>query len=55
MVLRVSFEGNLSVAVSALEVEPENFDSQISFFITYLHSHIKLGSNVEIVSACIAP
>ena len=55
MVFRVSFEGYFSIAIGAFEVEPENLDAKIHLFIANFHSHVKLGSNVEVVSTCITP
>jgi hypothetical protein len=54
MVFGISFEGNFGIAVGAFEVEPEDFDAQVSLFIAYLHTHVKLGSDVEIICAGIA-
>ena len=55
MVLGISFECDFCVAVGALEVEPEDLDAQIGLFVTDLHSHVELGTDVQIVLTGIAP
>ena len=54
VVFGVSFEGNLSVAASALEVEAEDLDVKIGLQVAYLHTHVEFCSNVEIVSTGVA-
>lgn len=54
MILGVGFECDFSIAVGAFEVKPENLNAEICLFIAYLHTHIELGADVEVVSTCIA-
>ena len=54
MVLGISFEGDLGVAIGAFEVEPEDFDAQIGLLVTDLHTHVELSTDVKIVGTCIA-
>jgi hypothetical protein len=54
VILGVSFKGDLGIAIGALEVEPEDFDAQVCLFVTDLHTHVELCSDIKIVSTCIA-
>lgn len=54
MVFGISFECDFTVAVSAFEVKSKDFDAEIGLLVTYLHTHIELGADVEIVGAGVA-
>lgn len=54
MIFGVSFETDFIVAISALEVESKDFNAKVSLLIAYLHSHVELGADVQIVRAHIA-
>jgi hypothetical protein len=54
MIFGVSFECDFAIAIGAFEVESEDLNAQVCLFVTNLHTHVELGSNVEIVSASVA-
>ena len=55
MVFGVSFEGNFGIAICAFEVEAEDFDPKVGFFVANFHSHVEFGADVEVISAGVAP
>ena len=55
MVFGVSFKCDFTVAIGTFEVETKNLDTEIGLFVTNFHSHVKFGTDVEIVGAGIAP
>lgn len=54
MVLGIRLERDFSIAIGAFEVKPEDFDAQICLLVTYLHTHVELGTDVQIVCTGIA-
>jgi hypothetical protein len=46
MIFRISLERNFRVTDGAFEVESKDFNIEICFFVTNLHSHVKLCTNV---------
>jgi hypothetical protein len=50
MIFWVSFESDFGITVSTFEVKSKDFDSQVSFLVANLHSHVELRSNVQIIS-----
>ena len=49
MILRIGLHGNLRVAIRALEIEPEHFDSQV-FFGAGLLAHVKFCAYVQVIT-----
>lgn len=49
MVFRISFKADLIITVSTFQVKSKHFNPQISLLVTYLHPHIKLSTNVQVV------
>ena len=55
VLFRVSSHGYLGVTARALEVETKNLDTEVIDILTSLFSHIELGTNIQEVTAGIAP
>lgn len=54
MIFGVSFKCDFTVTIGTFEVESKDFDAKIGLLVTNLHSHVKFGSKIKIVSTSIA-
>jgi hypothetical protein len=54
MVFGVSFKCDFAITIRTFEVETENLNAEIELLVTNFHSHIKFGTNVQIVGTSIA-